>query len=239
MIALIRKELALYFGNLSGYLISSLFLLVTGLFLWVIPGSWNVFSAGYANLNGLFALSPWLFLILVPAISMRLFADEYRIGTMELLMTSPFSASKIVLAKYISGLVVILLSLLPTIIYFYAVSQMAYPAGNVDVGAIVGSYIGLLLLACVYLAIGLFASSLTDNQIVAFLLAFVLSYLLYAGFDFLALVFTGQFAYVLSQCGIAAHYEALSRGVILFPDLVYYLSVVLLFLYMCRLKIER
>lgn len=239
MKSLIRKELALYFSNLSGYLISCLFLLVTGLFLWVIPGNWNIFSAGYASLNGLFELAPWLYLFLIPAVSMRLFADEYRLGTMELLMTSPLSSWAIVASKYFSGLVVILLSLLPTFIYLYSVSAMASPVGNVDMGAIMGSYIGLLLLACVYLAIGLFTSSLTDNQIVSFLLALVMCYVLYAGLDFTASVFNGSWASFISNGGIASHYDALSRGVISFSDISYYASVTLLFLYFTKLRIER
>lgn len=239
MKSLIRKELALYFSNLSGYLISCLFLLITGLFLWVIPGHWNIFSSGYAQLNGLFELAPWLYLFLIPAVSMRLFADEYRSGTMELLMTSPLTSWQVVGAKYISGLVVILLSLLPTFIYLYSLSAMASPVGNVDMGATVGSYLGLLLLAGIYLAIGLFTSSLTDNQIIAFLLALVICYVLYAGLDFTSTIFNGRWTQFISSGGIAAHYEALSRGVVLISDIVYYLSVTVLFLYFTKLRIQR
>lgn len=239
MKSLIRKELALYFSNLSGYLISCLFLLITGLFLWVIPGNWNIFSAGYANLNGLFELAPWLYLFLIPAVSMRLFADEYRLGTMELLMTSPLSSWKIVWAKYISGFVVILLSLLPSLIFLYSIHTMASPVGNIDLGAIVGSYIGLVLLASIYLSIGLFTSSLTDNQIIAFLLALVLCYMLYAGLDFTSSIFNGALAHFIADGGIASHYEALSRGVIEVADVVYYFSVTLLFLFFTKLRIER
>jgi len=239
MKALIRKELALYFGNLSGYLISCLFLLITGLFLWIIPGHWNVFTAGYANLDGLFELAPWLYLFLIPAVAMRLFTDEYRQGTMELLMTSPLRSSQIVLAKYLAGFVVILLSLLPTLVYYYSVAAMALPRGNVDTGAIIGSYIGLFLLAAVYLSIALLASSLTENQIVAFLWAMVGAYVIYAGFDFMAIIFKGDFAQYLSQASIASHYDALSKGVITFADLLYFLSVTIFFLYLTKLRIER
>lgn len=239
MKSLIRKELALYFSNLSGYLISCLFLLITGLFLWVIPGNWNIFSAGYANLDGLFELAPWLYLFLIPAVSMKLFSDEYRLGTMELLMTSPLSSWQIVIAKYISGLIVILLSLLPTFIYLYSVNAMASPVGNIDLGAIMGSYIGLLLLACIYLAIGLFTSSFTENQIIAFLIALVICYVLYTGLDFAASISNGHWAHFISNGGIASHYEALSRGVVEFSDLMYYVSMTLLFLYFSKLRIER
>ncbi len=237
--ALIRKELSLYFNNLSGVLISGLFLLITGLFLWVIPGSWNVFSVGYANINGLFELAPWLYLFLIPAISMRLFADEYRIGTIELLMTSPLSSSKVVFSKFIAGFIVVLVSLLPTLVFVYSINMMASPMGNIDSGAIIGSYIGLLFLACLYLAIGVFASSLTDNQIVAFLFALVLCYLVYAGLDFVSLIFSGQLAFYISQGGISSHYEALSRGVVELSDVVYFVSMTLFFLFLTQKKIER
>ena len=239
MLALIRKDLGLYFSNLSGFLITGLFLLLTGLFLWVIPGHWNVFSLGYASLDGLFDIAPWLYLFLVPAIAMRLFADEYRSGTEELLLTSPLSSFQIVCSKYISGLLVLLLSLLPTLVYYFSISRMAYPVGNVDHGAIVGSYIGLFLLAAVYLAIGVFASSLTDNQIVAFLSAMVLSYLLYAGLDFLSLVSQSAVAKYIAEGSIATHYYELSKGVIVFSDIIYYVSLVFFFLYITHLKIQR
>ncbi len=237
--ALIRKELSLYFSNLSGYLISCLFLLITGLFLWVIPGNWNIFSAGYANLNGLFELAPWLYLFLIPAISMRLFADEYRSGTIELLMTSPLSSWQVVGAKYLAGFVVVLISLLPTLVFYYSVSAMASPAGNVDSGAIWGSYIGLVFLAAVYLAIGVYSSSLTDNQIVAFLLALLACYVIYAGLDFVSLIFNGQLALYIADGGIAAHYDSLSRGVIELSDVIYFLSVTFLFLFFTKMRVER
>lgn len=239
MLALIRKDLGLYFSNLSGFLITGLFLLLTGLFLWVIPGNWNIFTVGYASLDGLFELAPWLYLFLVPAIAMRLFADEYRLGTEELLMTSPLSAFKIVWAKYLSGLLVLLLSLLPTLIYYYSITQMAFPVGNVDHGAIVGSYLGLFMLAAVYLAVGVFASSLTDNQIIAFLTALALSYVLYAGLDFLTLISTSAFAKYLANGSIAAHYNELSKGVIVASDFIYFISTIALFLYFTQLKIKR
>ncbi len=239
MLTLIKKDLGLYFSNLSGFLITALFLLLTGLFLWFIPGNWNVFSVGYASIDGLFELAPWLYLFLVPAIAMRLFADEYRLGTEELLLTSPLSALQIVISKYIAGLIVVLLSLLPTLLYFYSIYQMASPLGNVDYGAIAGSYIGLFLLACVYLAIGVFSSSLTDNQIVAFLVAMVLCYVFYAGFDFIGLVSSSALAHYISNGGIAAHYAELSKGVLVFSDIIYYLSLVVLFLVLTTLKIKR
>ncbi len=238
MKALIRKELLLYFSNFSGYLISCLFLLLTGLFLWVIPGHWNVFSVGHAHLGGLFELAPWLYLFLIPAVSMRLFADEYRLGTMELLLTSPLSLWEIVGAKYISGFCVVLLSLLPTLIFFYSINAMSSPPGNVDVGAAVGAYFGLVLLAGIYLAVGLFASSLVDSQIIAFLLTVFIAFLLYSGLDFFTLIFRGQWAYYVAGGSISTHYESVSKGVIRFSDFVYFGSVTGLFLFFTKLKIE-
>lgn len=239
MIALVKKDLGLYFSNLSGFLITGLFLLLAGLFLWIIPGNWNVFTLSYASLDGLFELAPWLYLFLVPAIAMRLFSDEYRLGTEELLLCSPLSTMRIVWAKYLAGLVVLLLSLLPTLIYYYTIAQMAYPIGNVDHGAIIGSYIALFLLAAIYLAIGVFASSLTDNQIIAFLLAMVLSYVFYAGFDFATLLSSSAFARYIANAGISAHYAELSKGVIVVSDILYFLSIIALFLFFTQLKIKR
>ena len=239
MFALIKKELSLYFSNISGGLISGIFLLVTGLFLWVIPGQWNVFSSNYAALDGFFSLAPWLYLFLIPAISMRLFADEYRLGTIELLLTAPLSITKIVGAKYIAGLIVILLSLIPTLLYYVSIYYMATPVGNVDSGAILGSYIGLFFLAAIYLSIGLWTSSFSDNQMIAFLSALLMCYVFYAGLDFVAVVFKGELAHYIANGGIAAHYEAMSRGVLQLSDVIYYFSVTLLFLFFTKIHIQR
>ncbi|MBN1986866.1 MAG: ABC transporter permease subunit, partial [Prolixibacteraceae bacterium] len=168
MYSLFRKEIKTFLGSLIGYLAVLVFLLVTGLFLWVFPGVYNIPDSGYATLEPLFSLAPWLYLFLVPAITMRFFADEKRSGTIEILLTHPISDFKLVLAKFLAGMVLVVFSLLPTLLYFLSVFLLGEPLGSIDVGATWGSFIGLFLLAAIYVAIGVFASSLTDNQIVSF-----------------------------------------------------------------------
>ena len=179
MIALIQKEIRSFFGSIIGYLVILVYLLINGVFLWLFPGNFNILDGGYASLGNLFTISPWVFLFLIPALSMRLFADEKKAGTLEILLTKPLSDLQIILAKYVAGLFLLLLALLPTLLYFYSVYQLGNPAGNLDSGGTFGSYIGLLFLGGAFLSIGLFASSLTDNQIVAFLLAMFLCFFVF------------------------------------------------------------
>ncbi|PRZ00873.1 gliding motility-associated ABC transporter permease subunit GldF [Marinilabilia salmonicolor] len=239
MLALWKKELFTFFSSLTGSLVIAVFLVLNGLFLWVIPGNMNILFGGYANLDGLFYMAPWLYLFLVPAVTMRLFADEKKSGTIELLLTRPLSDWQIVTGKYMAGLSLVVLSLLPTLIYFYSVSRLAQPAGNVDAGAIWGSYIGLLMLAGAYVAMGVFTSAITDNQIVAFVLAALLAFVFYSGFDALASVpFFDSFEGVLINLGIDAHYQSLSRGVIDARDVLYFLGLILVFLGLSRLVLS-
>lgn len=239
MFPLLKKELSGFFSSPTGYIIIGIFLLLTGLFLWVFPGQYNVFDSGYAQLDGLFALAPWLYLFLVPAVTMRTFAEEKQSGTFELIVTRPLSTLQIVLAKYLAAVLLIIFSLLPTLVYYCAVYYLAQPAGNVDSGAIFGSYIGLLFLACIYAAIGVFASSLSNNQLVAFIVAVVLSFFFYYGWALLAsLGFSGATENILLLCGIDAHYVSMSRGVIDSRDVLYFLSVIIIFLYATKLKIS-
>jgi ABC-2 type transport system permease protein len=235
MFALFRKEILTFFSSLTGYLVVSVFLVTTGLFLWVIPGDLNILYSGYASLEPLFYLAPWIYLFLVPAVTMRLFAEEKRSGTIELLLTRPLTELQIVLAKYLAGLTLVVISLLPTLIYYFAVSQLGNPVGNVDHGATWGSYLGLLFLAGVYVAIGVFASSLTDNQIVAFIIALLLCFVFYYGFESMALIPALKSASgTLSFLGINDHYKSISRGVVDSRDVVYFLSVILIFIYSTR-----
>jgi ABC-2 type transport system permease protein len=239
MIALWKKELVTFFSSLTGALVMAVFLVITGLFLWIIPGNFNILFGGYANLDGLFYMAPWLYLFLVPAITMRLFSDEKKSGTLELLMTRPVPAWQIVTGKFLAGFTLVVLSLLPTLIYFYSVSHLAQPAENIDTGAIWGSYLGLLLLAGAYVAIGIFTSSITENQIVAFVLAALFSFLFYSGFNALASIpfFDGIDTFLINL-GIDAHYQSISRGVVDLRDIVYFLSVMMVFLGMTRLKLK-
>jgi ABC-2 type transport system permease protein len=239
MISIFRKELRSFFSNATGYIVIGIFLLLTGLFLWVIPGQYNIIDAGYANVDGLFYLAPWLFLFLCPAVTMRLFAEEKQTGTWELLVTKPLSRLQLVLGKYFAGWVLVALALLPTLIYYFSVSYLAEPIGNVDSGAFWGSFIGLFFLAGVYVAIGTFSSSLSNNQIISFVVALVLSFFFYYGFDLLASFFTsGQAIQYMESIGINSHYKSMSRGVIDSRDLIYFVSVSVIFILATVRKIK-
>lgn len=239
MISIFRKELRSFFSNATGYIVIGIFLLLTGLFLWVIPGQYNIIDAGYANVDGLFYLAPWLFLFLCPAVTMRLFAEEKQTGTWELLVTKPLSRLQLVLGKYFAGWVLVALALLPTLIYYFSVSYLAEPIGNVDSGAFWGSFIGLFFLAGVYVAIGTFSSSLSNNQIISVVVALVLSFFFYYGFDLLASFFTsGQAIQYLESIGINSHYKSMSRGVIDSRDLIYFVSVSVVFILATMKKIK-
>ncbi len=239
MYSLFKKEIKTFLGSLIGYLAVLVFLLVSGLFLWVFPGVYNIPDSGYATLEGLFSLAPWLYLFLVPAITMRFFSDEKRSGTIEILLTRPISHFRLVLAKFLAGLVLVLLSLAPTLLYFLSVYLLGNPVGSIDAGASWGSYFGLLFLAIIYVAIGVFASALTDNQIVSFILAMALSFVFYLGFDFVASAGIPYFAeQILSYLSINNHYLSASRGVIDLQDTVYFLSMTFLFLYATSLVLR-
>lgn len=233
MCELIRKELKSFFSSLSGYVVLVFFLITNGLFLWVIPGTYNILDSNMADLQPFFALAPLLYLFLVPAVCMRLFAEERRTGTLELLFTRPVSVWHIVVAKYFSGFILVVLSILPTLVYPVSLWVLAQPAGHIDIGGIAGSYIGLLFLTGIYVAAGVWASSLTDNQIVAFLYTLVIAFLLYTGLDFLGEI--PAFADIQSAIqfwGIGYHYEPMSRGVIALSDVVYFLAFICLFLWL-------
>jgi len=237
MFKLLLKEINQFFSSLTGYIVLFLFVLMNGLFIWVFPGNYNVLDSGYASLNSVFQLAPWVFLFLVPAVSMRMFADEKKSGTLELLLTRPVTDLEIVMAKYLSSLVLVILSLLPTLIYYASVYAMGNPVGNIDSGGFWGSYIGLLFLASSYAAVGVFASSLTDNQVVAFLLALILSFVCYLGFDYIGSVFSASEVLIV-KFGINEHYRSMSRGVIDTRDVLYFLSLITLFIAGTRLSLQ-
>jgi len=239
MFHLLKKEISSFFSSLTGYVVIVVFLLITGLFLWVFPGEFNILDSGYASLDPLFIIAPWVFLFLVPAVSMRLFADEKKTGTIEFLFTQPLTEMQIVLAKYFAGLVLVLFSLIPTLIYLFSVYQLGNPVGNVDVAAVAGSYIGLFFLAAIYVSIGVFSSSLTDNQIVAFLLAMFFSFFIYIGFELISsLSFFNSVSDIILNLGINEHYKSISRGVLDLRDIVYFVSVIAVFLYLTKTVLE-
>lgn len=239
MWALYKKELSDFFSSLVGYIVICIFLLATGLVLWLFPNEFNIMLGGYAVLDGLFVLAPFVFLFLLPAITMRMFAEEYNTGTIELLFTFPISRWQIIFSKFLAGLTIFILSLLPTLIYFYSVYQLALPVGNVDIGGIAGSYIGLILLGMAFLSLGIFSSSIANNQLIAFLIAFVLSLFFYIGFEYIGrLPIFDSISLFIKSLGINDHYISLSRGVIDSRDVIYLLSLTFGFLYLTKYKLD-
>lgn len=239
MITLLKKEINEFFSTITGYIVVLVFLMAIGLFMWVFPGQYNVLDSGYASLDTLFTLAPWIFLFLVPAVTMRMIAEEKKSGTMELLMTRPISDLQIVVSKYLAALILVLIALIPTLIYFYSVYQLGNPVGNVDVAGTIGSYIGLFFLAAIYVSIGIFASSLTGNQIIAFIIAVLISFFFYMGFDFLSGMWIfGSIDTLIVDLGINAHYKSMSRGVIDTRDVVYFLSVIVVFIFLTKTIVQ-
>jgi ABC-2 type transport system permease protein len=235
MYSLLRKEIKIFFGSLTGYMAIVVFLLLSSLFLWVFPGNYNIPDNGYATLEGFFSLAPWLYLFLIPAITMRFFAEEKRIGTLEVLLVRPISDFRLIFAKFLAGIILVLFSLVPTLLWFLTVFLLGNPMGSMDAGATWGSYFGLFFLAAIYLGIGIFASSLTENQIISFILAIALSFIFYLGFDFVA---SSGIPYLLEQVfewmSINNHYMSASRGVIDLRDVVYFTGMTILFLWFTK-----
>lgn len=240
MFALYLKEIRAFLSSITGYIVILVFLITTGLFLWFFPNDFNILDYGYANLDGLFIIAPIVFLFLVPAITMRSFSEEKKTGTIELLLTRPISDMNIIVAKFLAAVSLIIIALLPTLVYLFSVYQLGFPKGNLDLGSIWGSYIGLLLLGSVFASIGVFASSTTDNQVISFILAILLSAFLYMGFE---LVYSfdlfGSIDLFIRSLGINAHYSSISRGVVDTRDVVYFLSVITLFLFMTNFSLSK
>lgn len=237
MIAVLRKELNLFFASPIGYLVISVFLVINGLFLWVFKGDFNILNAGFADLNNFFYITPWFFIFLIPAITMRSFSDEIRLGTIEILKTKPITNWDIVMGKHLGAFILIILALVPTLTYVYTVNQLGNPVGNLDIGTTLGSYFGLLFLASAFTSIGLFASTLSDNQIVSFILGAIFCFILFYGFDAMAeLIHFNNFQ--VEDIGMNSHFKSISRGLIDSNDIVYFISVSYLFLYLTKLKFE-
>ncbi|MGN6340527.1 MAG: gliding motility-associated ABC transporter permease subunit GldF [Ginsengibacter sp.] len=231
MISIAKKEFYQFFSSLTGYITIILFLLVNALYLFVLKDS-NIFDFGYATLSSFFDLAPWVFIFLIPALGMRSFADEFKSGTFETLKTSPLTKWQIVGGKYAAILAVILIALIPTFLYVITIHSLS-SSGGIDSGAITGSYIGLFFLASVFAAITLWCSSLTANAVIAFLLSAFACIILYFGFNAISKlpVFTGNADYYIEMIGIDFHYQSISRGVLDTRDIVYFLSVIFLFLF--------
>jgi ABC-2 type transport system permease protein len=238
MFALLRKEIESFLSSLIAYIVIVVFLLVVSFFLWVIAFGQNIIANGYASIDGLFSIAPIVFLFLIPAITMRTFAEEKKSGTIEMLLTKPLSDMQIILAKYFAGVILVVFALLPTLVYYYSVYQLGLPPGNIDSGAMWGSYIGLLLLGSTFVAIGIFASSVSDNQIVSFILAALVSAFFYVGFEFIwPLDIFSDLGLLISSLGIISHYDSISRGVVDSRDLVYFISVIAFFLMLTRFSL--
>lgn len=230
MFAIFRKEISGFFSSLTGYIVIVVYLLVNSLFMWIFPGEWNIFDNGYAGLDTLFLLSPWIFLFLVPAVTMKMIAEEKRLGTIELIFSRPITERGIIWGKYLASVVLVLLALLPGIIYYFSVYLLGEVPGNLDKGGTIGAYTGLFFLASVYAAAGIFASSITDNQVIAFVTAVLLCFVLFIGFDSVAyLPGLKSFDEFIIRLGINEHYKSMSRGVLDIKDIVYFISVVIIF----------
>lgn len=238
MWALYKKELTGFFGSLTGYIVIAAFLMANALFMWLLPG--NIFESGYAVIDPLFMNAPFIYLILIPAITMRSFAEEKKAGTIESLLTKPITDIKIVLAKYSAGLTVVIFSLIPTLIYVLSIYQLASPLGDIDLGSIWGSYLGLLLLGSVYVAVGIFTSTLTENQIIALIYSVSICLFLTWGLDMISRFNNLKFIDLLIlNLGISEHYNSISRGVIDTRDVLYFTSANILFLFAANLMLQK
>lgn len=229
MKALLLREIKAFFGSPIGYLVIAIFLLLNGLFLWVFEGDFNIPDSGFADLSPFFTLAPWILIFLIPAVTMRSFSDEKKQGTIELLFTKPLTVWEIVNGKFLGAFVLILLAMLPTIIYVFVLQDLGNPPGNLDMGSTLGSYFGLLFLVAGYTAIGIFTSTLSDNQIVAFITAVFLCFVFYFGFEGLS-TFAGGLSNLVASLGMDYHFKSMSRGVIDTRDIIYFISIAVLFL---------
>jgi len=231
MLSVYFKEINSFFSSLIGYLVIAVFLVLTGLFLWVFRET-SILFYNYATLDSLFAIAPMIFLFLIPAITMRSFAEENQRGTIEFLATKPISDTQIVLGKYFANVTLVIFALLPTLLYYYSVYQLGSPIGNLDSGGIIGSYIGLFFLASAFVAIGMWTSSITNNQIVAFIFGSFLCFIVHWSFDFLAdtSLFSSSIRVFIAKLGIAHHYDNISRGVLDSRDIIYFFSIIMIFL---------
>lgn len=225
-----KKELRYYFSTPIAYIVIGLYLLTVSLFLWVIPGEWNIRDSGYAQVDGLFNLSSWLFILLCPSLTMRLFAEERQTGTWSMLRSKPIALWKIVVGKYMAAWTLVVLSQIPCIIHYFIVYNLAQPVGNVDSGAFFGSFLGLMFLSAAFCAIGTWSSTITKSQIVAFITGVVVCFLAFYGFDLLTSVLShGKVSTMVQWLGLHRHYMSMSEGVIDMQDVVYFISVSLLF----------
>ena len=227
MLAILKKEINSFFASPIGYLVIAIFLLLNGLFLWLFKGEFNILDSGFADLSAFFLLAPWILIFLIPAVTMRSFSDEKKQGTLELLLTKPISNLQIVLGKYFGAFILIIIALIPTLLYVFTVNKPGNPEGNLDMGSTLGSYFGLLFLVAAYTAIGIFSSTLSDNQIVAFIIAVFICFFFYFGFEGLSNYNLFGDTFYIEKLGMESHFKSMSRGVLDTRDIIYFiLSIV-------------
>lgn len=236
MLSIYFKEIKSFFNSLIAYIVVGIFLTVLGLYMWVIPDT--VFDLGVADMSLLFAVGPYVFLFLIPAITMRSFAEEKRAGTLELLLTRPITEWQLTIGKMLASFTIVAIALLPTLVYYFTIYSLGNPIGNIDTAGVFGSYIGILLLAAVLSAVGTFSSSLTDNQIVSFILALFFGWILFEGVGYLGETIGGSIGIFIGEMGVSFHYVALSKGVLGLNSLVYMVSVIVLFLAATRTVLQ-
>jgi len=232
------KELTEFFSTTIGYIVIISYLLINSLFLWIFNSGFNILNGEFAQLTSLFVLSPWVFLFLVSAICMKMFSEEINSGTIEILLTQPLKETDIVLGKFFASITLVILSITPSLVYFFSVFKLGNPVGNIDIGSTIGSYIGLIFLSGIYVSIGLFASSLTQSQITAFLLSVFLCFFMYIGFDSIDEIIHSNSIF-FSKIGINSHYVSISRGVLDSKDITYFISTIIFFLFLTIKSLEK
>lgn len=238
MLAILKREINSFFSTSVGFMVIALFLILNGLLLWFIPGEFNILDNGFADLSSFFIIAPWVLLFLIPAVTMRAFSEEKKMGTFELLITKPISLKNIVLGKYFGAVILICLAIAPTLLYIITISKLGNPPGNWDLGSTIGSYIGLLFLILAYTSIGVFASTLSKNQIVAFITAVFLSLFFYYGFETIDALF--QFSeFSMSSFGMNTHFNSVARGVLDTRDILYFISISVLFLFFTIINLRK
>ena len=229
MKSIVLREINSFFGSPIGYLVIAVFLIGNGVFLWVFEGEYNILNSGFADLSPFFSLAPWILIFLIPAVTMRSFSDEKKQGTLELLVTKPLSIWEIVNGKFLGALLLIVIAIVPSIIYVKVISSLGMPEGNIDMGSTMGSYFGLLFLIAAYSAIGIFTSTLSENQIVSFIVSVFLCFFFYFGFESAATLVPNSLTF-LSSLGMQNHFKSMARGVIDTRDALYFISITVLFL---------
>jgi len=235
MFAILKKEIFSFFASPIGYLVIGIFLITNGLFIWVFKGEFNIWDYGFADLSGYYFIAPWIFIFLIPAITMKSFSEEKKQGTLELLLTKPITNWQLVLGKFLGAFTLIVLTLLPTLLYIYTVYQLGNPIGNIDLGSAFGAYAGLLGIAMIYCAVGIFTSALSNNQIVSFILAVFVCFLMYYSFEALSDITNIS----IENFGIKAHFNNISKGIIDSRDIIYFFSVSFLFLFFTKLTLTK